>query len=136
MSGEPSSARSSSNPVCGCDPRGFRAEGEDWLASATREVLNTRERVGICDVTTLGKIDVQGSDAGTFLDRLYCNTFSTLPVGRARYGLMLREDGIVFDDGTTSRLAEDHFLMTTTTANAGARDVAHRILPPGAVAGS
>ena len=102
----------------------FPRRGEDWLASATREVLNTRERVGICDVTTLGKIDVQGSDAGTFLDRLYCNTFSTLPVGRARYGLMLREDGIVFDDGTTSRLAEDHFLMTTTTANA-ARVISH-----------
>jgi heterotetrameric sarcosine oxidase alpha subunit len=102
----------------------FPRQGEDWLASATREVLNTRERVGICDVTTLGKIDVQGSDAGTFLDRLYCNTFSTLPVGRARYGLMLREDGIVFDDGTTSRLAEDYFLMTTTTANA-ARVMSH-----------
>ncbi len=97
----------------------FPQKGEDWLASATREVLNTRERVGICDVSTLGKIDVQGKDAGIFLDRLYCNTFSTLAVGRARYGVMLREDGIVFDDGTTSRLAEDHFLMTTTTANAG-----------------
>ena len=50
---------------------------------------------------------------------LYANTFSTLPVGRARYGLMLREDGIVFDDGTTSRLAEEHFFVTTTTAKAG-----------------
>lgn len=102
----------------------FPKQGEDWLASATREVLNTRERVGICDVSTLGKIDVQGKDAGAFLDRLYCNTFSTLAVGRARYGLMLREDGIVFDDGTTSRLADDHFLMTTTTANA-ARVMSH-----------
>jgi methylglutamate dehydrogenase subunit C len=97
----------------------FPQKGEDWLASASREVLTTRERVGICDVSTLGKIDVQGKDAGIFLDRLYCNTFSTLAVGRARYGLMLREDGIVFDDGTTSRLADDHYLMTTTTANAG-----------------
>ena len=77
-----------------------------------------RGAVGICDVSTLGKIDVQGPDAATFLDRLYINTFSTLAVGRARYGLMLREDGIVFDDGTTSRLAEDHFLVTTTTGNA------------------
>ena len=97
----------------------FPRQGEDWLASATREVRNARQRVGICDVSTLGKIDVQGKDAGAFLDRLYCNTFSTLAVGRARYGVMLREDGVAFDDGTTSRLAEDHFLMTTTTANAG-----------------
>jgi sarcosine oxidase subunit alpha len=97
----------------------FPRDGEDWRASAAREVRNTRERVGICDVSTLGKIDVQGNDAGTLLDRLYCNTFSTLAIGRARYGLMLREDGITFDDGTTSRLAADHFLMTTTTANAG-----------------
>ncbi|MBI3672725.1 MAG: hypothetical protein HY245_04760 [Rhizobiales bacterium] len=102
----------------------FPRADEDWLASATREVLATRSGVGICDVSTLGKIDVQGKDAGAFLDKLYCNTFSTLPVGKARYGLMLREDGIVFDDGTTSRLADDHFLMTTTTANA-ARVMSH-----------
>ena len=102
----------------------FPQEGEDWLASASREVLATRERVGLCDVSTLGKIDVQGKDAAEFLNRLYCNTFSTLDIGKARYGLMLREDGIVFDDGTTSRLAADHFLMTTTTANA-ARVMSH-----------
>jgi heterotetrameric sarcosine oxidase alpha subunit len=102
----------------------FPQEGEDWLAAASREVLVTRERVGLCDVSTLGKIDVQGRDAPEFLNRLYCNTFSTLDVGKARYGLMLREDGIVFDDGTTSRLAPDHFLMTTTTANA-ARVMSH-----------
>ena len=102
----------------------FPRAGEDWLASASREVLATRERVGLCDVSTLGKIDVQGKDAAEFLNRLYCNTFSTLDVGKARYGLMLREDGIVFDDGTTSRLGPDHFLMTTTTANA-ARVMSH-----------
>ncbi len=102
----------------------FSQEGEDWLASASREVITTRAGVGICDVSTLGKIDVQGKDAGVFLDRLYCNTFSTLAIGKARYGLMLREDGIVFDDGTTSRLADDQFLMTTTTANA-ARVMSH-----------
>ena len=96
----------------------FPRRGEDWLAAASREVLATRNGVGLCDVSTLGKIDVQGKDAGVFLDRLYCNTFSTLAVGKARYGLMLREDGIVMDDGTTSRLAEDHYVMTTTTANA------------------
>ncbi len=97
----------------------FPAPGEtDWLQSVTREVKATRERVGVCDVSTLGKIDVQGSDAGVFLDRVYANTFSTLPVGKARYGLMLREDGFALDDGTTARLAEDHYFMTTTTANA------------------
>ena len=67
---------------------------------------------------------MQGPDAAEFLNRLYCNTFCTLAVGKARYGLMLREDGIVFDDGTTSRLADDHFFMTTTTANA-ARVMSH-----------
>ncbi len=102
----------------------FPQEGEDWLASAAREVIATRERAGICDVSTLGKIDIQGRDAGEFLDRVYCNTFSTLAIGKARYGLMLREDGIVFDDGTTSRLGLDHYLMTTTTANA-ARVMSH-----------
>ncbi len=96
----------------------FPRAGEDWLAAASREVLATRSGVGLCDVSTLGKIDVQGRDAGVFLDKLYCNTFSTLAVGKARYGLMLREDGIVMDDGTTSRLADDHYVMTTTTANA------------------
>ncbi len=85
----------------------------------SREAANVRAAAGVTDVSTLGKIDIQGADAAAFLDRVYVNTFSTLPVGRARYGLMLREDGFVFDDGTTSRLADDHFLMTTTTANAG-----------------
>ena len=102
----------------------FPNDGEDWLAAAKREVLATRTGVGVCDVSTLGKIDIQGKDAGAFLDKLYCNTFSTLAIGKARYGLMLREDGIVFDDGTISRLGEDHFLMTTTTANA-ARVMTH-----------
>lgn len=93
--------------------------GEDAWDSIFREARGVRGSVGICDVSTLGKIDLQGPDAATFLDRLYTNTFSTLAVGKARYGLMLREDGIVFDDGTTSRLAPDHFFITTTTANAG-----------------
>jgi heterotetrameric sarcosine oxidase alpha subunit len=100
------------------------ADEEGWLDPVIREVKAARERVGICDVSTLGKIDVQGPDAAEFLNRLYCNGFAQLEVGKARYGLMLREDGIVFDDGTTSRLAEDHFFMTTTTANA-ARVMTH-----------
>ena len=81
-------------------------------------MLATRQSVGVCDVTTLGKIDVQGSDAANFLNRIYCNGFAKMPIGRTRYGLMLREDGIVMDDGTTARLGETHFVMTTTTANA------------------
>ncbi|WP_135506681.1 sarcosine oxidase subunit alpha family protein [Roseovarius aestuariivivens] len=89
-----------------------------WRDSVDREVLQTRKSVGICDVTTLGKIDIQGKDAGAFLDMVYANTFSTLKVGRVRYGLMLREDGICYDDGTTARMGEDHYVMTTTTANA------------------
>jgi heterotetrameric sarcosine oxidase alpha subunit len=92
---------------------------KDWLESVTREVKAVRSGVGFCDVSTLGKIDVHGPDAGAFLDRVYINTFSSLAVGKARYGLMLREDGIVYDDGTTSRLAEDHYFLTTTTAKAG-----------------
>ena len=96
-----------------------KTPGEDWFPAMVREVEGVRQRVGVCDVSTLGKIDVQGIDAGVFLDRVYANTFSTLAVGKARYGLMLREDGFVLDDGTTARLAEDHFFMTTTTANAG-----------------
>ncbi|RUT87439.1 MULTISPECIES: sarcosine oxidase subunit alpha [unclassified Mesorhizobium] len=96
-----------------------RAGEKDWLESVTREVKAVRGGVGFCDVSTLGKIDVHGPDAGAFLDRVYINTFSSLAVGKARYGLMLREDGIVYDDGTTSRLAEDHYFLTTTTAKAG-----------------
>ncbi|MSP66523.1 MAG: sarcosine oxidase subunit alpha family protein [Alphaproteobacteria bacterium] len=91
----------------------------DWLASVSREVRATRAGAGVCDVSTLGKIDLQGRDCGAFLDRVYTGMFSTLAVGKARYGLMLREDGIVMDDGTASRLAPDHYFMTTTTANAG-----------------
>ena len=113
-----------------------RAGERDWLETVDREVRTVRAAVGFCDVSTLGKIEVHGPDAGAFLDRLYINTFSTLPVGRARYGVMLREDGFVLDDGTTSRLGDDRFFMTTTTANAGARVPAHAVLPPGAVAGA
>ncbi len=97
----------------------YMKPGEDIHAAIAREVKAVRGNVGICDVSTLGKIDVQGPDAAKFLDRVYCNTFSTLPVGKARYGLMLREDGMVTDDGTTSRIAEHRYFMTTTTANAG-----------------
>ncbi len=89
-----------------------------WRQSVDREVLAVRQSVGVCDVTTLGKIDVQGRDAAEFLNLVYANGFKKLPVGKTRYGLMLREDGIAMDDGTAARLAEDHFVVTTTTANA------------------
>ena len=101
-------------------PSYFPRPGETgWEIPCDREVRMVRSAVGICDVSTLGKIDIQGKDAGQFLDFVYTNTFSTLPVGKVRYGLMLREDGHVMDDGTTARLGETHWLMTTTTAAAG-----------------
>ncbi len=99
-------------------PLVYSPSGDTSWEPVLEEARNVRRAVGLCDVSSLGKIDVQGPDAATFLDRIYANTFSTLPVGRARYGLMLREDGILFDDGTTSRLAENHFLVTTTTQKA------------------
>ncbi|MED5473549.1 MAG: sarcosine oxidase subunit alpha family protein [Pseudomonadota bacterium] len=89
-----------------------------WRQSVDREVLETRKSVGICDVTTLGKIDIKGRDAGEFLNRVYANNFGKLEVGKTRYGLMLRDDGVAYDDGTTARLSDNHFMMTTTTANA------------------
>ena len=97
----------------------FPRKGEtDWQASVDREVRAVRSSVGLIDVSTFGKIDLQGPDVGTLLDRVYINMFSTLAPGKARYGVMLREDGIVMDDGTTARLSQDHWVMTTTTANA------------------
>ena len=101
-------------------PSFFPKPGErTWREACDREVTMVREAVGVADVSTLGKIDIQGPDAGRFLDFVYTNTFSTLPVGRVRYGLMLREDGMVLDDGTSARLGDNHYLMTTTTAAAG-----------------
>lgn len=98
----------------------FAKAGEgDWLTTVTREVETVRGAVGLCDVSTLGKIDVQGKDAAEFLNRVYINAFAQLPIGKARYGVMLREDGFVLDDGTVARFAERHFVVSTTTANAG-----------------
>lgn len=95
-----------------------RAGESGWRESVDREVLNVRKNAGLCDVSMLGKIEVCGPDAAEFLNRVYSNAFLKLPVGRARYGLMLREDGFIYDDGTTSRLDEDRYFMTTTTAYA------------------
>lgn len=97
----------------------FQREGETfWRHSCDREVAMVRENVGVFDASTLGKIDVQGPDAATFLDRIYTATITRLDVGRIRYGLMLREDGFVMDDGTVARLADQHFLLTTTSGAA------------------
>jgi methylglutamate dehydrogenase subunit C len=101
-------------------PQYYLREGEDELDGILREAWNVRSAAGLCDVSTLGKIELIGPDAPTFLDRLYVNGMARLAVGRARYGLMLREDGLVFDDGTVSRLAEQRWVVTTTTANAAA----------------
>ena len=89
-----------------------------WRQSVDREVLAVRNSVGVSDVSTLGKIDVQGENAGEFLDYIYTNTISKLLIGKCKYGLMLREDGFAYDDGTVARLADDHFIITTTTMNA------------------
>lgn len=97
----------------------FPREGEKtWRDSVDREVRTVRTSAGLCDVSTLGKIEIFGAGAAEFLNRVYSNAFLKLPVGKARYGLMLREDGIVYDDGTTSRLSENHYVLTTTTAYA------------------
>ena len=83
-----------------------------------RESKAARDSVAILDASTLGKIDIQGTDASEFLNRIYTNAWSKLPIGRCRYGLMLNEDGMVYDDGVTTRLSENHYLMTTTTGGA------------------
>jgi heterotetrameric sarcosine oxidase alpha subunit len=99
--------------------RWFARPGDThWQDAVNREVVAVRTAVGICDVSTLGKVDIQGPDAATLIDRLYINSFQKLPVGRARYGVMLREDGFVFDDGTVTRFSGDRYFLTTTTGNA------------------
>ncbi|MCB9949031.1 MAG: sarcosine oxidase subunit alpha family protein [Rhodospirillaceae bacterium] len=98
----------------------YRRGGETMREAVNREVAAARASLGMLDATTLGKIDVRGPDAAEFLNRVYTNAWSKLGVGRCRYGLMLGEDGMIKDDGVTTRLAEDHFHMTTTTGGAAA----------------
>jgi sarcosine oxidase subunit alpha len=100
--------------------RYFPLPGESMEQSIEREVKSVRTGVGCVDMSTLGKVDVKGKDSLKFLSRLYCNNFETITTGRLRYVLMLREDGIIFDDGTVAQLGEDHFLVTMTTANSDA----------------
>jgi len=99
-------------------PRYYKEENETLFEASKREAFNVRKNVGVCDVTTLGKIDIKGPDAAELLNRVYTNAWLKLPIGKARYGVMLREDGIVMDDGTTTRISENHYHMTTTTAQA------------------
>jgi sarcosine oxidase subunit alpha len=99
-------------------PQFYPLPGESDQQAVNRETLAVRHRAGLVDVSTLGKIDVKGRDAVLFLERIYVNRWRNLAAGRIRYGLMLREDGMVFDDGTVTRISEEHFLITTTTANA------------------
>ncbi len=97
----------------------YARPGEGMMDAINREVLAVRNHVGLVDVSTLGKIEIQGRDAAEFLERVYINRWTNLKVGRVRYGFMLREDGFVLDDGTTTRIGENRFYMTTTTAQAG-----------------
>jgi sarcosine oxidase subunit alpha len=96
-------------------PYCYRREGEDRHAAVTREILNARQQVGLLDASTLGKIAVKGPDAGKFLDLIYTNMMSSLKPGRCRYGLMCDENGFLFDDGVVVRVAEDEFLLHTTS---------------------
>jgi sarcosine oxidase subunit alpha len=91
---------------------------ETMHEAVQRESFATRKSAGILDASTLGKIDIQGSDASEFLNRIYTNAWSKLGIGKCRYGLMLNEDGMVYDDGVTTRLGECHYIMTTTTGGA------------------
>jgi heterotetrameric sarcosine oxidase alpha subunit len=97
----------------------YRWSGDTPAKAYVEEMKLVRKGVGLADVSTLGKIDVQGPDAAEFLNRVYVNGFAKLPVGKARYGIMLNDDGLVLDDGTTTRLSETRYFMTTTTAQAG-----------------
>jgi sarcosine oxidase subunit alpha len=99
-------------------PYTYPKAGEDKHAAIAREILCVRNKVGLLDASTLGKIEIKGPDAAEFLDRMYTNTFSTLKVGKCRYGLMMNELGFLTDDGVTVRLADDHFLMHTTSGGA------------------
>ena len=101
-------------------PWHYPHENETLDQSYKREAAHVRAKVGLVDVSSLGKILVQGPDAPEFLNRIYTNGWKALKVGRVRYGIMLRDDGIILDDGTTARLSEEEFFMTTTTANAAA----------------
>ena len=86
--------------------------GETMESAVSRECLATRRGIGLLDASTLGKIEVRGRDSAEFLNRIYTNAWSKLEINRCRYGLMLGEDGMVMDDGVSSRLGDNHYYMT------------------------
>ena len=96
----------------------YPKENENMHQAVQRESKAARDSAGILDASTLGKIDIQGTDSSEFLNRVYTNAWSKLEIGKCRYGLMLNEDGMVYDDGVTTRLGENHYIMTTTTGGA------------------
>ena len=96
----------------------YPKDNESMHDAVQRESKAARDSAGILDASTLGKIDIQGTDASEFLNRVYTNAWSKLAIGKCRYGLMLNEDGMVYDDGVTTRLDENHYIMTTTTGGA------------------
>ncbi|MEO7056252.1 MAG: glycine cleavage T C-terminal barrel domain-containing protein, partial [Caldimonas sp.] len=98
-------------------PQFYRHEGESDLAAVNREVVAVREAVGLMDVSPLGKIELQGPDAAELLNRLYVNRWNKLAVGRAKFGVILREDGMVLDDSVVARIGEHRFVMSTSTAH-------------------
>jgi len=98
--------------------RYFPRKGEDMHAAVARECVAVRNSCGMFDASTLGKIEVVGKDAVTFMNRMYVNGWTSLAVGRSRYGILLRDDGFVYDDGVVARTAEDRFHVTTTTGGA------------------
>jgi sarcosine oxidase subunit alpha len=99
-------------------PYCFPRAGETHEQAVHREVLNTRQNLGLLDASTLGKIIVKGPDAGRFLDMLYTGVMSTLPIGKCRYGLMCNEQGFLSDDGVVARIDEDTWLCHTTSGGA------------------
>src|SRR5579864_1187907 len=117
MAGPPRAARCSRMSGSG-SARDFPRGAEDMHAAVARECLAVRHSCGIFDASTLGKIEVVGKDAATFMNRMYVNAWANLGVGRCKYGVLLRDDGFVFDDGVVARLAEDRFHVTTTTGGA------------------
>ncbi|MDB9699608.1 sarcosine oxidase subunit alpha, partial [Candidatus Pelagibacter sp.] len=96
----------------------YPKNNETMHDAVQRESKAARNSAGILDASTLGKIDIQGTDASEFLNRVYTNAWSKLAIGKCRYGLMLNEDGMVYDDGVTTRIDENHYIMTTTTGGA------------------
>ena len=99
-------------------PYCYPKTGESQQDAINREILNVRNNVGVLDASTLGKIEIKGPDAGAFLDLIYTNIFSSLKTGKCRYGLMMNEMGFLMDDGVTAKLADDHYLMHTTSGGA------------------